>query len=144
MIRPIISDVNSSFWLFCALFLSLSDFPSLDVDIVPARVVEETVEGDDDPAWLFKGVEDVDVIIEFVDGTVEDSGFVNNVDEMVLLGTLVGVTEISCFSVALVTSRVADDCVVVELAWGDCVGCIAVDTVVNFVVGIDVVVVGLE
>ena len=153
MIRPIISDVNSSSCLFGSLFFSLSDFPSVDVDIVPARVVGETVEADDDPAWLFEGVEDVDVIIEFVNGIVEDSGFVNNAEEMVLLETSVGVTDISCFSVALVTSSVADDCVVVdcvplELAWSDCVVCIGVDTVVvvSFVVGIVVVVVvvGLE
>ena len=131
--------------------MSLSDFPRVDVDIVPARVVDETVGDDDDSAWFFEGAEDVDVIIEFVDGTVEDSGFVNNAEEMVLLEISVGVTEISCFSVTLVTSSVADDCVVVdcvplELAWGDCVVCIAVDTVVvvSFVVGIVVVVVGLE
>ena len=63
---------------------------------------------------MFEGAEDVDVIIEFVDGTVEESGFVNNAEEMVLVEKSVGVTEISCFSVAPVTSSVADDCVVVD------------------------------
>ena len=63
---------------------------------------------------MFEGEEDVDGIIEFVDGTVEDSAFVNNAEEIVLLEKSVGVTEISCFSVALVTSSVADDCVVVD------------------------------
>ena len=33
---------------------------------------------------------------------------------MVLVETSVGAPEISCFSVALVTSSVADDCVVVD------------------------------
>ena len=101
--------------------------------------------GNDDPAWFFEGVEDVDVIIEFVDGTEEDIVFVNNAEEMVLVETLVGVSEISCFSVALVSSSVADDCVVVDcvplgLAWGDCVvwfieGGEDVDEIIEFVDG---------
>ena len=101
--------------------------------------------GNDDPAWFFEGVEDVDVIIEFVDGTLEDFVFVNNAEEMVLVETLVGVSEISCFSVALVSSSVADDCVVVDcvplgLAWGDCVvwfveGGEDVDEIIEFVDG---------